>query len=352
MSKAALLSWMRRNLFADVRSSLITVLLGSLSLWLASRFISWALLNAVFSGNDPAQCRAVEGTGACWIFIREKFRLILFGMYPYEEQYRPGVALAVVIPLLFASGVRRFWTRWLVVAWVVTLAATAVLMWGGVFGLPYVDEDRWGGLPVTLIIVLFGTTFSFPLAIALALCRRSTRFPAFRAIATGYVEVVRALPLVMVLFMVSVMLPLLLPEGAGVSKLARVVVAFTLFTAAYLSEPIRGGLQAIPRGQLDAAGALGLSTWGTARHVLLPQALRIAIPGMVNTFIGFFKATSIVTVVGIYDILTAAKRAMADRVWQGFGTEAYLFIAVIYFIFCFAMSRYSQGLEKRLAVGR
>jgi len=220
-------------------------------------------------------------------------------------------------------------------------------MWGGVFGLPAVENERWGGLILTLILFTFGVAFAFPLSILLALARRSS-LPAIRALAVGYIELVRGVPLISLLFMASVMLPLFLPEGVSIDKLLRAQIALILFAAAYLAEVVRGGLQAIPKDQYEAADALGLTYWQRTRAVVLPQALRIAVPPLVSTFIGFFKNTSLVVVIGLFDFLSTVKVSLNEPAWTGFGVEAYLFTALVYFVFCYAMSLYSRGLERRL----
>ncbi|MCV0437454.1 MAG: amino acid ABC transporter permease [Hydrogenophaga sp.] len=352
--KSGWIQGLRTALFGTGVSSALTVLMVGLVVWWGSYFFQWALLKAVFLGGADAltQCRAVEGDGACWAVVSEKWRLIIFGLYPYDEQWRPAVASVLTVLLLAVSAVPRFQRRALVVAWVVVGSLIAALMWGGVAGLSSVPSDSWGGLPVTLFLSAFGLTCGFPLGVLLALARRSQSYPAVKACAVAYIELVRSIPLVVVLFMASVMFPLFLPQDVTVSKLLRVQVAIALFAAAYLAEVIRGGLQAIPKGQEEAADALGMRYWKKMILIVLPQALRISIPGIVNTFIGFFKATSIVVVVGIFDLMTAAKRSVADPLWQGFGLELYLFVGAIYFVFCFSMSRYSRWLEARLKKGR
>ena len=221
-------------------------------------------------------------------------------------------------------------------------------MWGGILGLRYVAQDSWGGLPITLILSTFGLAFAFPLAILVALGRRSTQMPAVRMICVVYVELIRGVPLISLLFMASVMFPLFLPEGVNIDKLLRAQIAIILFAAAYLAEVVRGGLQALPKGQGEAADALGLSYWQKTGKIILPQALRLVIPPLVNTFIGFFKDTSLVLIIGIFDLLTAGKVAISEPTWQGFSTEVYVVLAMIYFVFCFAMSKYSRGLEREL----
>ena len=339
---------LRRLFFSSPASALTTLLLGAISLLLGWRFLRWALLQAVFSTGaaGPEACRA-PGAGACWAVVGEKLRLILFGTYPFDQQWRAALATAVLLAALALSAWPRLWRPGLALLWAVALAAFGVLMWGGAFGLRVVGDDLWGGLPVTLLLAVLGLAAGFPLAVALAVLRHSARPGVARALAVAYIEIVRAVPLLAVLFLASVMIPLFLPQGMDLSKLLRVFVAFALFTAAYLAEVIRGGLQAVPRAQAEAALALGLTPWVTLSTVLLPQALRAVLPALVNVFIAFFKATSIVVVVGIFDLMTAAKRAAADAQWQGFGSEIYLFVAAIYFVFCWAMSRYSAWLQRR-----
>jgi general L-amino acid transport system permease protein len=220
-------------------------------------------------------------------------------------------------------------------------------MWGGVLGLSFVPQERWGGLAVTLILATFGLAFGFPLGVLVALGRRS-HLPAIKAICVMYVELIRGVPLVSLLFMASVMLPLFLPDGINIDKLLRAQIAIILFAGAYLAEVVRGGLQALPKGQAEGADALGLSYWQKTGLIVLPQALRLVIPPLVNTFIGFFKDTSLVLIIGIFDLLTAGKTAIIEPAWQGFSLEVYIVVGLIYFAFCFAMSRYSQRLEVEL----
>lgn len=336
----------RRLFFGGPASAVLSLLLALASAWLAWRLVDWGLLRAVFSATDPEACR-VTGAGACWAVITEKLRLILFGIYPYAQQWRAGLAMVLLVAMLALSMLPRFWKPGLLPAWIVALALIAGLMWGGVFGLPFVPDDQWGGLPVTLILAVLGLAAGFPLAIVMALVRHSPRGSVAKALVVAVIELVRGVPLLAVLFLASVMIPLFLPRELDLSKLLRVFLAFTLFIAAYLAEVIRGGLQAVPRGQSEAAAALGLSRRVRLTRVVLPQALAAVLPAIVNVFIAFFKATSIVVVVGIFDLMTAAKRAAADAQWQGFGTEIYLVVAAIYFVFCHAMSRYARYLGTR-----
>jgi len=344
------LAWLKANLFSSWISTAVTLALVYLLVRWAIGFVDWAFVNAIWSvpvtaqGPQTQACRALDGAGACWAVITEKHRFILFGTYPYEEHWRPALCILLFIGLYIVSAMRRFWRPVLGLIWLVTLVLIGVLMWGGVLGMPYVPQERWGGLVITLILSTFGIALAFPLSVLVALGRRS-RMPAIRLLCILYVELIRGVPLISLLFMASVMFPLFLPEGVNFDKLLRAQVAIILFAAAYLAEVIRGGLQALPKGQYEAADALGLSYWQKTGFIILPQALRLVIPPLVNTFIGMFKDTSLVLIIGIFDLLTAGKTAIIEPAWQGFGVEVYVTVALIYFCFCFAMSRYSQSLE-------
>jgi general L-amino acid transport system permease protein len=346
-------AWFRNNLFGNWWSTAITLALAYLLVRWALGIIDWAFVNAIWSVpvvNGTAQtqaCRDIKGVGACWAVINEKHRFILFGTYPYEQHWRPALVCLLFIALYIVSAMRRFWRPALALVWVATLVVIAFLMWGGAFGLSYVPQERWGGLPITLILSTFGIAFAFPLSILVALGRRS-RMPAIKLLCVVYVELIRGVPLISLLFMASVMFPLFLPEGMNIDKLLRAQIAIILFAAAYLAEVVRGGLQALPKGQYEAADALGLSYWQKTGFIILPQALRLVIPPLVNSFIGFFKDTSLVLIIGIFDLLTAGKTAIVEPAWQGFGVEVYIAIALVYFVFCFAMSKYSHGLEAEL----
>ena len=335
------MKWLRENLFSNSASAVLSVLL-LLILWKSvPPFIDWAFIDAVWR-PDARACH--EASGACWGFIAEKHRFILFGTYPYEQHWRPAVSTVLLISLWTFSLIGIFWRWWLALVWLAGLTAIGVLMWGGVLGLPYVDSGRWGGLILTLLLASFGIAFAFPLSILLALGRRSD-LPVIRALSVGYIELIRGVPLISVLFMASVMLPLFLPSGVTMDKLLRAQIALILFAAAYFAEVVRGGLQAIPKSQYEMADALGLTYWQKTLYVVLPQALRIAVPPLVNTCIGFFKDTSLVLIIGLFDLLTTIKVSMTDPRWAGFGIEAYLFAAAVYFVFCLAMSLYSRRLE-------
>ncbi len=341
--------WARENLFSGAWNTVLTLV----SVWLLWRaippLISWVFVDAVWTGGDPALCRAAGG--ACWAMIDEKHRFILFGLYPFDQQWRPLLAVVLFVGIIAVSCYPPFWRPWLAALWAFVLVTCGVLMWGGLFGLSFVPTDLWGGLPLTLILAGVGMIGSFPLAILLALGRRS-EMPAIRSVCVGFIEFVRGVPLISVLFMASVMFPLFLPEGVTINKLLRALVGITLFTAAYLAEAVRGGLQAVPRGQYEAADALGLGYWRKTLLIVLPQALKIAIPPLVNQFISMFKDTSLVIIIGLFDLLTTAKTAISDPQWRQFYIESYVFIALIYWGFCFFMSRYSLFIESRLAVGQ
>ena len=341
------LAWARRRLFSSVPNAIISILLLWLAFMVIPAIVDWVLLSAVVDAEGTRACRAIDN-GACWALIVEKHRLILFGLYPYDEQWRPLIVVGLFLALIGISCSRRFWNLSLVPIWVTSFVAIAILMWGGVLGLTYVPTERWGGLPLTLILSVVGMAFAFPLAILLALGRRSD-MPVVRAICVVYIELIRGVPLISLLFMASVMFPLFLPEGITIDKLLRAQIAIIMFAAAYQAEVIRGGLQSIPRGQYEAADALGLGYWRKTGLIILPQALRIVIPPMVNSLIAMFKDTSLVVIIGLYDLMNAAKASVVDPAWRGASLEAYVFVGVIYFLFCFFMSKYSQHLETGFA---
>jgi|SRR5579864_695249 general L-amino acid transport system permease protein len=339
--------WLRVNLFSSVFNSVLTLLCVGLLVVVIPPVIRWGLIDAIWSAPNGAACHS---GGACWAFITEKFRFILFGRYPVDQVWRPVAVIVIFLSMILAACNRRLWGRQLAIIWFVGFSAVFWLMAGGL-GLPPVETALWSGLPLTLILAVVGMLVGFPFGILLALGRRS-KLPAVRAICIGYIELVRGVPLVTVLFMASLMLPLFLPAGVTIDKLLRAQIAFILFSGAYLAEIVRGGLQAIPRGQIEAADALGLSYIQRTRLIVLPQALTMVIPPLVNSFISTFKDTSLVVIVSLFDLLGATEFALTDSNWQGFYVEADVFIAMIYWSFCFFMSRYSQMLERELNPGR
>lgn len=284
-------------------------------------------------------------TGALAV-LHERGRFILLGAYPAAEDWRPVVAMVLIVALYAASTFRACWRPWLAAAWLGVPAVAAVLLGGGVAGLRFVPTGSWGGLPLTLLLATVGFAAALPAGMALALGRRS-RLPAVRALCGAWVEVLRGVPLVTFLFMASVMFPLFVPPRLTVDKLLRALAAFAMVLSAYLAEVVRGGLAAVPAGQYEAAASLGLGTWTTWTRVVLPQALRAALPALVNTFLSFFKDTSLVAVIGLFDLLGAARAVVADPRWLGSAVQVYLFVALVYFTFCYAVSRFGRRLESR-----
>lgn len=340
-----LLAWCKFNLFSNWSTSLGTVLVGTALLYAIARFLQWAVVDAVWV-IDYNVCH--DASGACWGVVREKFRFILFGRYPFDEHWRALICTVMLLALIVVSCTRACWKAWLAPLWVVVLVLYITLMRGGVLGLRMVETDLWSGLPLTLLLASLSMAMAFPIALVIALGRRSG-MPAIRSLCTVYVELIRGVPLISVLFMASFMFPLLMPQGFNIDVLIRVLAGITLFAAAYMAEVIRGGLQAMPKGQIEAAATLGLSYWQTQRLIVLPQALAMVVPGIMNNFISTFKDTSLVAIVSLYELTGAMGMAMnADANWRPFRIEGYLFIALIYFGFCFSMSRYSQWIEKQV----
>ena len=343
--------WIRTNLFASIPNTVLSIIILGLLVWAASGIVRWGIVHAVFAA-DADMCQAARGLGACWGVVNEKARLIVLGRYPLSEHWRAELATALLLGLVVASCSRYFWKPWLVLLWAAVLAAFFTLMSGGVLGLPKVTTDQWGGLPLTIMLTVISMTLAFPIAMAVALGRRSN-MPAIKSVCVVYVELIRGVPLISVLFMASFMFPLFMPPGTSPDVLVRVIIGITLFAAAYMAEIIRGGLQSLSKGQTEAAASLGLGYWQTQIKIVLPQALGTVVPSIMNNFISLFKDTSLVTIVSLYELTGALSLAVgSDPNWRPFKVEAYLFIAAIYFTCCFAMSRYSLWIEKRLAVGR
>jgi general L-amino acid transport system permease protein len=342
------IAWIKANLFGSIGNTITTLVMLAFLAMIIPPLFEWAFVNAVWVA-DNAACR--EASGACWGFVNEKHRFILFGTYPFEEQWRPFVMMFMLLTLVILTLNTNYWGRWLWISWAIGLPVMYVLMQGGVLGLTFVSTTQWGGLPLTLILSVFGITASFPLAIALALGRRSN-LPAIKLICIGFIELIRGVPLITLLFMASLMINLFLPSGISFDKLLRAQIAIIVFSAAYTAEVIRGGLQALPKGQEEAADALGLSYWYKMIFVILPQALKLVIPPMINNFIGLFKDTTLVAIIGLYDFLGAIRAAAQDTQWRVFTLEGLVFAGVIYFIFCFGMASYGRYLEDRLNTER
>lgn len=346
---ASVLYDIRTKYFSSPMSSLVSVVIFGILVWVAMSLGNWGIVEAV-AEPDLAVCRASDG--ACWGFVAEKWRLILFGRYPYAEHWRAGVATAVIVAMLLISAVPMLWSRGklLLGGWIAAFVVFFVLMYGGVFGLTAVDTDAWGGLPLTVILTLIGMTASAPIGILLALGRRS-EMPILRMVCTGYIELVRGVPLITVLFVATYIFPLVLPSGFVIDAFWRIVIGIVLFQAAYMAETVRGGLQTIPRGQFSAAYSLGLKPWMVYTYIILPQALVAVIPAFVNSLLSTFMDTSLVTVVSMYDLTGALRLALGDPQWRQFFIEGYIFIASIYFFSSLVMSRYSLWLEKRIKQG-
>lgn len=344
MTAAGPWAWAQQNLFGSIWNTATTVVIVVLLALIVPPFVEWAFTQAVWVA-DNASCRAASG--ACWGFVNEKHRFIFFGTYPFDEQWRPFLMMGILLTLVVLTLNTDMWGRWLWISWLISLPVMFFLMQGGILGLTFVSTAKWGGLPLTLILSVFGIVASFPLAVALALGRQSD-LPVIRMICVGFIELIRGVPLITLLFMASLMINLFLPEGMTFDKLLRAQIAIIIFSAAYLAEVIRGGLQALPKGQAEAADALGLSYWYKMGFIILPQALKIVIPPMINTFIGLFKDTTLVSIIGLYDFLGAVRTAAQDTEWRVFFIEGLVFAAIIYFIFCFAMASYGRYLEDRL----
>jgi general L-amino acid transport system permease protein len=347
ITRIGFIGWLRANLFSSVFNSLLTMVTLYFLWKIVPAFVRWAFIDSSWNTTGAA-CRAAGG--ACWSIVAKNFRFIIFGFFPYESQWRPLVAMIMLFILLLLSSNRRFWKKSLGYAWLVGLISMGLLLKGGLFGLSSVDSTKWSGLPLTLLLSVFGLTAAYPLGIALALGRQS-RMPAIKSLCVVYIETIRGVPLISLLFMSSVMFPLFLPEGITINNILRAQVAIILFTAAYIAEVVRGGLQAIGRGQYEAAESMGLNYSQKMRLIILPQALKIVIPPTVGILISAFKDTSLVVIIGLYDLLKTTQSTLSDPRWMGFSIEAYIFIALIYFAGCFSMSSYSRRLERELYRG-
>lgn len=352
-------AWMRKNLFASPTDAALTTLGLLLVAFLLPPFLDWAFFNAAWTGTDRTFCATIaqggiqpDGwSGACWPFVKAKFLQFMFGRYPVEERWRVllvgALFVALLVPLLIPRVPRKGLNA--ILFFGVFPIVAFVLLVGGRFGLVHVETALWGGLLVTLVLSYVGISVSLPLGVLLALGRRS-RLPVVKMISVVFIETVRGVPLVTVLFMASVMLPLFLPPGTTFDKLLRALIGVALFASAYMAEVIRGGLQAIPKGQYEGADSLGLGYWQKMGLIVLPQALKLVIPGIVNTFIGLFKDTSLVSIIGMFDLLGIVRQSFSDTNWATAQTPmtGLVFAGFVFWIFCFGMSRYSIFMEKRL----
>jgi general L-amino acid transport system permease protein len=342
IASSRILPGLRTGLFGTRANTLITLAVLFVLSQVVPPFLRWAILDANFSGRADA----CDRNGACWAFVTAKLRFILFAFYPPDLQWRPTLAMLLLGVVLAASALPRLWGRPLLLAWPLTVLACWLLMQGAFTATP-IPSNQWGGLPVTLFVWAVCFAAATPIAILLALARRSS-LGGLRTFSILYIELMRGTPMIAILYVAMLVLPMALPDGLSFDKMLRAILMVTLFWAAYIAEVIRAGLQAIPHGQTEAATALGLGYWNIQRLVILPQALRIVIPGLVNLAIGFLLATSLLAVIGIFDLLNAARASAADPQWLGFYNEAYIVVAVIYFVVCYGASRYSRWLERRL----
>ena len=347
VTRVGVIGWMRANLFSSVFNSFLTVVTIYFLWKIVPGLIRWAFIDSSWT-TTGAECRAAGG--ACWSIVTKNLRFIIFGFFPYKWQWRPLLAMIILFALLIVSRNRRYWKKWLGYSWLIGLFVMGLLLKGGLFGLPSVESTKWSGLPLTLLLSVFGLTAAYPLGVLLALGRQS-RMPGIKALSVVYIETIRGVPLISLLFMSSVMFPLFLPEGITINNILRAQVAIILFTAAYIAEVVRGGLQAISRGQYEAAESLGLNYYQKMRLIILPQALKIVIPPSVGILISAFKDTSLVVIIGLFDLLKTTQATLSDPRWMGFSVEAYIFIALIYFTGCFSMSSYSRRLERELYRG-
>ncbi len=346
------IGWLRTNLFSNWLNTILTLIaiyyIGQAIFW----FVDWGIINASFSGSTKDDCplnAEGEKLGACWVFINARFDQFIYGFYPDSEIWRINLMLGIFtlcIAGLVIEGTPK--KNWLAVFTLFIFPIIAFyLLHGGRFGLDTVDTHKWGGFTLTLVLAVVGIVASLPIGILLALGRRS-EMPIIRSISIVYIEFWRGVPLITVLFMASVMLPLFMTAGTETDKLARALIGIIMFQSAYMAEVVRGGLQAIPKGQYEAAQALGLSYWKMMGLIVLPQALKLMIPGIVNTFIALFKDTSLVLIIGLFDLLAIMQSAITDPNWPRVSVEGYLFVAFMFWAFCFGMSRYSQALERKL----
>ena len=356
------IAWIRKNLLATPLDAVMTIIAVLALAWFLPPAIKWLFIDASWTGGGRGVCATVaqggsqpEGwSGACWAFVTAKFDVFMFGRYPIDERWRPMLVGILFVALLVPILIPKIPYKGLnaILLFGVLPVISFFILIGGVLGLPYVETALWGGLMVTLILSFVGIAVSLPLGIVLALGRRST-MPVIRLLCTTFIELVRGIPLITVLFMASVMLPLFLPQGMTFDKFLRALIGVSLFASAYMAEVVRGGLQAIPKGQAEGADSLGLSYWQKMRLIILPQALKLVIPGIVNTFIGLFKDTSLVSIIGMFDLLGIVRQNFSDANWASPVTplSGLVFAGFVFWLFCFGMSRYSGFMERRLDKG-
>jgi len=348
-SSTGVVGWLRLNLFSSLLNTTFTFLALITLYFTLPPVINWAFLNATWTGTSASDCSV--NSGACWAFIDAYFQQFMYSFYPEPERWRVNAAFILVIgcvALYALKGVNKALLTLIILIPYPIIAFYLFL--GGSFGLEHVETTQWGGLFLTIVLSGTSIVVSFPIGIVLALGRRS-KLPIVKALCVGFIEVFRGVPLISVLFMASVMFPLFLPEGVNFDVLLRATIGIILFQAAYMAEVIRGGLQAIPKGQYEAADALGFGYWRTMYFIILPQALKIVIPNIVSIFITLFKDTSLVMIIGLFDFLGKIQAATIEPRWGHVTTEGYVFAAFVYWVFCFSMSRYSVHLENKLHTG-
>ncbi len=343
------IGWVRQNLFSSPTNIAVSVLAVYFVYSVLPPAISWLFLDAVYSGGSRLECKEA-GDGACWAFVGKRFHLFVYGFYPFDERWRVNlcfVLLPIALwPVLFDGA--PFRKHLLKLSMAFPFLAGWLLVGG--FGLKPVATDSFGGFMLTLVIGVTGIVASLPIGVALALGRQS-KMPIVRVICVSFIEFIRGVPLITLLFVASTMLNYFLPPGTTFDLLLRVLIMVTLFSSAYIAEVVRGGLQAIPKGQVEAADAMGLKYWQAMRLIVLPQALKISIPGIVNTFIGLYKDTTLVIIIGLLDPLGIGRASLADTKWNGLSTEVYVFVAIFFFLSCISMARYSLYLENKLHTG-
>lgn len=341
----SMIAQLRKDYFATSRQAILTALciaLIGLVVWKVTR---WGIVDAVWSG-DPEACRNIAG--ACWAVIADRYRLILFGLYPYEEQWRSAVACLAILVTVVLSCFPYFWTAIrLPLVWIAGFSLFYVLMRGGVFGLPLILETQWGGLALTTFVFSLTVLIGMPLAIGLALLRQS-RLPVLARVTALFIDGVRSLPLIAILFTAAIILPFALPGFLIGDKLYRVIAGAALFFAVYQAEIIRGGMQALPPGQGEASAALGLNYWQTTTRIVLPQAFRHALPPTVNQVVIAFMETSLIVILGFFEVTASGNAAFSSGGWNETFVEVYCFVAFIYFVFTFSLSRYGAYLERKL----
>jgi general L-amino acid transport system permease protein len=343
--KITLLQWLKINIFLTPRNILWSILILLLLSYAAIHLWQWVIWDANFLGTTKEDCNS---SGACWVFIKVHIHQFLYGLYPSSEYWRINLSFIILIAICLSFalfGINKKW--WLLVIFVYPLIAFA-LFYGGIFGLQEVETNKWGGLFLTFLLTISSIGIGLPLGVLLALGRQS-KMPAIESLCIVFIEVIRGVPLITILFMASVMLPLFLPTEMHIDKLLRAIIGISIFAAAYLAEAIRGGLQTISKGQYEAAQALGLGYWHKQIFIILPQAFTISIPPIVGSFISLLKDTTLVTIIGMSDFLTMGYISSNDPKWLGYSIEVYVFCAAIYWILCFSLSYYSHRLEDKLA---